>query len=116
MIVLCNLKPRNMRGIKSHGMLMCASNAAHDIVEPLSPPEGAATGERVYFGEDGADQPEAESPNKVSRAYGCYRHPTLDMSLFMYHGRAAQQRLTEPHGTPYRGLGICMYLESGVKL
>ena len=65
MIVLCNLKPRNMRGIKSHGMLMCASNEAHDVVEPLRPPAGAATGERVFFGEDGADQPEAESPNKV---------------------------------------------------
>ena len=66
MIVLCNLKPRNMRGIKSHGMLMCASNEAHDVVEPLQPPAGAATGERVYFGDDGADQPEAESPNKVA--------------------------------------------------
>ena len=64
-IVLCNLKPRNMRGIKSHGMLMCASNAAHDVVEPLIPPTEAAVGERIYFGEDGADQPEAESPNKV---------------------------------------------------
>ena len=67
MIVLCNLKPRNMRGIKSHGMLMCASNAAHDSVEPLDPPAGAATGERVFFGEDGAAQPAAESPNKVCR-------------------------------------------------
>lgn len=54
-----------MRGIKSHGMLMCASNGAHDAVEPLDPPAGAATGERVFFGEAGAAQPEAESPNKV---------------------------------------------------
>lgn len=72
-IVLCNLKPRNMRGIKSNGMLMCASNDAHDAVEPLDPPAGAATGERVFFGEGGAGQPEAESPNKVrleSIAYG----------------------------------------------
>ena len=51
-VVLCNLKPRNMRGIKSHGMLLCASNDAHDAVEPLCPPEGAAVGERVWFGED----------------------------------------------------------------
>jgi hypothetical protein len=29
-VVLCNLKPRNMRGVKSNGMLLCASNAAHD--------------------------------------------------------------------------------------
>ncbi len=65
-IVLCNLKPRNMRGIKSNGMLLCASDAAHEHVEPLTPPEGAAPGERVFFGDGGQDQPEAESPNKVS--------------------------------------------------
>ena len=65
-IVLCNLKARNMRGIKSHGMLLCASNATHDQVEPLTPPEGAQVGERVFFGEGGqARQPEAETPNKV---------------------------------------------------
>jgi tRNA-binding EMAP/Myf-like protein len=49
-VVLCNLKPRNMRGIKSHGMLLCASNDAHDAVEPLDPPAEAAVGERVWFG------------------------------------------------------------------
>jgi hypothetical protein len=49
-VVLCNLKPRNMRGIKSHGMLLCASNDAHDAVEPLDPPAAAAVGERCWFG------------------------------------------------------------------
>lgn len=39
MVVLCNLKPRNMRGIKSFGMLLCASDEAHENVEPLLPPE-----------------------------------------------------------------------------
>ena len=64
--MLCNLKARNMRGIKSHGMLLCASNETHDQVEPLTPPEGAQVGERVFFGPGGpAGQPEAETPNKV---------------------------------------------------
>ena len=40
-IVVCNLKARNMRGIKSHGMVLCASDEAHENVEPLQPPEGA---------------------------------------------------------------------------
>ncbi|KAK9811587.1 hypothetical protein WJX72_006591 [[Myrmecia] bisecta] len=66
-LVLCNLKPRNMRGIKSNGMLLCASDASHEQVEPLMPPEGAAVGERVYFGEGGEQQPEADSPNKVQK-------------------------------------------------
>ncbi len=69
-IVLANLKPRNMRGIKSNGMLLCASNAEHTEVEPLLPPAGAAIGERVYFGEEGASQPEAANPNQV-QVGGC---------------------------------------------
>ncbi|GFH06080.1 predicted protein [Haematococcus lacustris] len=32
-LVICNLKARNMRGVKSHGMVLCASNSAHD--QPL---------------------------------------------------------------------------------
>ncbi|KAK9840019.1 hypothetical protein WJX74_002190 [Apatococcus lobatus] len=66
-VVLCNLKPRNMRGIKSNGMLLCASNDAHDQVEPLVPPESAAIGERVFFEADAASQAAPESPNKVQK-------------------------------------------------
>jgi methionine--tRNA ligase beta chain len=40
-VVLANLKARNMRGIKSHGMVLCASDEGHKRVEPLVPPEGA---------------------------------------------------------------------------
>lgn len=40
-----------MRGIKSFGMLLAASNDAHDVVEPLAPPSGAAPGTRVWFGQ-----------------------------------------------------------------
>lgn len=68
MVILANLKPRNMRGIKSNGMVLCASNAEHTAVEPLAPPAGAAVGERVWFGEgDGADQGEAAKPNQVDK-------------------------------------------------
>lgn len=56
MVVLCNLKPRNMRGVKSNGMVLCASSDAHDRVEPLAPPPEATVGERVWFGEDGKGQ------------------------------------------------------------
>ena len=55
-----------MRGIKSNGMLLCASNEAHSTVEPLTPPEGSKVGERVAYGDDEtATQPEPETPNKV---------------------------------------------------
>ncbi|KAL3635112.1 hypothetical protein CASFOL_022166 [Castilleja foliolosa] len=65
-IVLANLKPRNMRGVKSFGMLMAASDAAHENVELLMPPEGAVPGERVWFGslDEMENLPEVASPNQ----------------------------------------------------
>ncbi|XP_050142706.1 probable methionine--tRNA ligase isoform X1 [Malus sylvestris] len=47
--VLCNLKPANMRGIKSEAMVLAASNSDHTTVELVEPPEGAQVGERVAF-------------------------------------------------------------------
>ena len=32
-LVLTNLKARNLGGFKSEGMVLCASNAAHDVVK-----------------------------------------------------------------------------------
>ncbi|CAN6470280.1 unnamed protein product [Victoria cruziana] len=70
-VVLANLKPRNMRGIKSNGMLLAASDAKHEHVELLSPPEGSASGERIWFGsEEGKhEQREAATPNQVPLWY-----------------------------------------------
>ena len=66
-VVMANLKPRNMRGIKSAGMLLCASNEAHDVVEPLRPAEGSALGERIGFGEDFGEMPEPATPNQLQK-------------------------------------------------
>ncbi|OIV99677.1 hypothetical protein TanjilG_17487 [Lupinus angustifolius] len=68
-IVLANLKPRNMRGVKSSGMLMAASDAKHENVELLFPPEEAIPGERIWFGsEDEKDnQPDAATPNQLQK-------------------------------------------------
>ena len=63
-IVLCNLKARNLGGFPSHGMVLCVSNADHTGVEFAVPPEGAKVGERVMFdGYDGEPEPE----NKVAK-------------------------------------------------
>lgn len=68
-VVLANLKPRNMRGIKSNGMLMAASDASHENIELLRPPEGSVAGERIWFGseEDKGRQSDAASPNQVQK-------------------------------------------------
>lgn len=68
-IVLSNLKPRNMRGVKSSGMLMAASDSKHENVELLFPPEEATPGERIWFGseEEKDNQPEAAKPNQIQK-------------------------------------------------
>lgn len=40
-----------MRGIKSAGMLLAASDDPKTTVEPLVPPPGAKAGERIWFGD-----------------------------------------------------------------
>ncbi|OAY80463.1 Tyrosine--tRNA ligase, cytoplasmic [Ananas comosus] len=71
-VVLANLKPRNMRGIKSNGMLMAASDESHKTVELLIPPEGSITGERIWFGseEEKDRQPDAATPNQSGFCIG----------------------------------------------
>jgi len=49
-IVLCNLKPRNLKGWNSHGMVMCASVSEEGEIEALRPPEGSQPGDLVTIG------------------------------------------------------------------
>ncbi|GLE01670.1 hypothetical protein PINS_up010504 [Pythium insidiosum] len=51
-LVLCNLKARNLVGFKSHGMVMCAAVPTEDGKEKVAfvePPADAAIGERIVF-------------------------------------------------------------------
>lgn len=53
-LVLCNLKARNLVGFKSHGMVMCAAVPAEGGKEKVAfvdPPAGAKVGERLTFGD-----------------------------------------------------------------
>jgi aminoacyl tRNA synthase complex-interacting multifunctional protein 1 len=45
-VVLCNLKPVNMRGITSEAMVMCASTP--EKVEVLLPPVGSIPGDEIH--------------------------------------------------------------------
>lgn len=65
-IVVANLKARNMQGVKSHGMLLAASNETHDKVELLVAPKNAKLGSRVVFG-DAAFNGEPASANQVQK-------------------------------------------------
>ena len=83
-VVLANLKPRNMRGVKSSGMLMAASDAAHENVELLVPPEGSIPGDRVWFGseEEMGSLPDAASPNQVFYSFKDFRFDAIPYDYF----------------------------------
>lgn len=72
-VVVCNLKPVKMRGIKSSAMVLAASprlkeGEADDHkgpVELVSPPEGSKAGDRVFFEGYGDSKPEGQlNPKK----------------------------------------------------
>jgi len=46
LIVVCNLKPRNLVGFKSYGMVLCAVNE-QGKVEFLDPPPESNVGDRI---------------------------------------------------------------------
>mmetsp|Transcript_2286 Transcript_2286/g.3603 ORF Transcript_2286/g.3603 Transcript_2286/m.3603 type:complete len:237 (+) Transcript_2286:44-754(+) len=50
LIVVCNLKPRNLVGFKSHGMVLCASKTLEDgtnKVEFVDPPAASQPGDKI---------------------------------------------------------------------
>ncbi|KAK4798636.1 hypothetical protein SAY86_030962 [Trapa natans] len=47
--LITNVKPGKLRDVMSEGLVLCASNGDHSIVEPLLPPEGAQIGEQISF-------------------------------------------------------------------
>jgi methionine--tRNA ligase beta chain len=64
-VVLCNLKKRNLVGFPSHGMVLCASNADHTQVQCMEPPATAKIGDRVVF--EGYENGEPEPENKIGK-------------------------------------------------
>ncbi len=52
-----------MGGLKSEGMVMCASNIDRTIVKIIVPPEGSKPGDRILF--QGLPEDEALTPNQV---------------------------------------------------
>eukprot|EP00186_Timspurckia_oligopyrenoides_P004491 CAMPEP_0182443946 /NCGR_PEP_ID=MMETSP1172-20130603/2554_1 /TAXON_ID=708627 /ORGANISM="Timspurckia oligopyrenoides, Strain CCMP3278" /LENGTH=390 /DNA_ID=CAMNT_0024639381 /DNA_START=77 /DNA_END=1249 /DNA_ORIENTATION=- len=65
-LVVCNLKPANMVGIKSEAMVLAATSADGNTVAVLRPPESAVVGERVsYLGIETTEEPDAQlNPKK----------------------------------------------------
>ncbi|QLQ79553.1 hypothetical protein HG537_0C02000 [Torulaspora globosa] len=54
-VCVCNLKPVNMRGIKSSAMVLCGSDESK--VEFVEPPAGSKPGDKVFFEGFGDQEP-----------------------------------------------------------
>ncbi|SCU77916.1 LADA_0A02850g1_1 [Lachancea dasiensis] len=54
-VAVCNLKPVNMRGIKSTAMVLCGSD--ENDVEFVQPPQGSKPGDKVFFEGYGEEEP-----------------------------------------------------------
>ncbi|QLL32677.1 hypothetical protein HG536_0D01990 [Torulaspora globosa] len=54
-VCVCNLKPVNMRGIKSSAMVLCGSDESK--VEFVEPPVGSKAGDKVFFEGFGDEEP-----------------------------------------------------------
>jgi len=66
-ILVCNLKPANMRGIKSQAMVLAATSTDGDTVELVEPPAGAVIGEKVFvegFNSSGNEPDQVLNPKK----------------------------------------------------
>ncbi|XXG85994.1 hypothetical protein AAC387_Pa11g0988 [Persea americana] len=48
-VLITNVKPGKLRDVMSAGLVLCASNQDHTVVEPLLPPEAATIGECISF-------------------------------------------------------------------
>ncbi|XP_026670464.1 tyrosine--tRNA ligase, cytoplasmic [Ceratina calcarata] len=67
-VILANLKPATLRGVQSHGMVLCASvDEPVKRVEPLRPPAGSKPGDKVAVDgyEDGSPDDVLNPKKKV---------------------------------------------------
>ncbi|GBC06677.1 hypothetical protein RclHR1_00070044 [Rhizophagus clarus] len=65
-VLVCNLKPASMRGIKSYAMVLAATSA-EGKVELVDPPPGSKPGDKAYFEgfEEGTPEPVLNPKKKV---------------------------------------------------
>eukprot|EP00475_Leptophrys_vorax_P019268 TRINITY_DN2630_c0_g1_i1.p1 TRINITY_DN2630_c0_g1~~TRINITY_DN2630_c0_g1_i1.p1 ORF type:complete len:367 (+),score=123.34 TRINITY_DN2630_c0_g1_i1:111-1211(+) len=62
--LVLNLGEADIKGVASNGLVLCASNEEHTIVEPLEPPLNSPIGERVTFPGAILSEPDAKLNSK----------------------------------------------------
>ena len=86
MLVLCNVKKGPLRDELSEGMVMCASNEDHTVVDFVVPPAGAPNGERVRFAGFEGEPVEVLTPKKKMFEACAPKLRTNDEGVACYDG------------------------------
>ncbi|CAM9423951.1 unnamed protein product [Ectocarpus sp. 4 AP-2014] len=105
-IVLANLKPRNIGGFKSNGMVLCASSEDHSVVKIVEPPPGAAIGARVTVsGTEGEPATPAQvQKKKAIFIFSLFFAPPARSAILE---KCAPKLKTNSDGLPgYDGVGV----------
>ena len=85
-LVLCNVKKGPLRDELSEGMVMCASNEDHTVVDFVVPPAGAPNGERVRFAGFEGEPVEVLTPKKKMFEACAPKLRTNDEGVACYDG------------------------------
>ena len=120
-VVVCNLKPVKMRGIKSAAMVLAASPRLKEgeedhhagPVELVTPPEGASAGERVFFeGWNGEPEGILNPKKKVWESIQPGFTTTTDLEVAFDAG--VVKELSKEGEAPKTGVGKLVTASGGV--
>ena len=103
-IVVSNLKAKNLRGIKSNGMVLCATSQDHSQCELMQAPEGVPVGELLRWGElPGEPERVIPTPKGVNAFAECAAHLNTDAEC---RGRWKDMEVLSSKG-PIRCSSLC---------
>jgi aminoacyl tRNA synthase complex-interacting multifunctional protein 1 len=121
-VVVCNLKPVKMRGVKSCAMVLAASPRLKEgeednhagPVELVTPPEGSKAGERVFF-EGWKGEPEGVLNPKKGRVWeSCQIGFTTTENLEVAFDAGVVKELSKEGEEPKTGVGKLVTESGGV--
>lgn len=105
-VVVCNLKPVNMRSIKSTAMVLCGSDEEH--VEFVEPPAGSKAGDKVFFEGYGAEEPlkQLNPKKKIWEALQPHFSTNDSLEVIFKKDDGSNLKLTNSKGEPFKVASI----------
>lgn len=104
-VCIANLKPVTMRGVKSCGMVLCASN--ENTVEIINPPEGSKAGDKLFFEDfNGTPEKQLNPKKKIWEAVQPHFSTTETYEVIYTEEGKEPKKLVNSNNQPCRGTSI----------